>query len=81
MESSKKNGIFQKNLEVPLYYGSFRISKNLQPENYLYFVVLPPDNFNNNIRLVFSVFYLRNNSILPTNKYLALLINQEKKLI
>lgn len=56
-------------------------SINLEKEIYLYIVISPPSNFNNNnIRLVFSAFDLTNNYILPTNEYLALSINQETKI-
>ena len=54
---------------------------NSEQENYLYIVISPPENFNNNnIKLVFSAFDLTNNHFLPTNEYLALSINQETKI-
>ena len=54
---------------------------NLDQENFLYIVISPPEKFNNNnIRLVFSVFDLTNDYILPRNEYLTLSINQETKI-
>ena len=54
---------------------------NLEQETFLYIVISPPENFNNNnLRLVFSAFDLTNNYILPKNEYLELSINQETKI-
>ena len=54
---------------------------NLEQEFFLYILISPQENFNNNnIRLVFSTFDLSYNCFLPKNEYLELSINQEAKI-